>query len=175
MTRDTLIKHKEIVIICEKNASIIANFNVLLTQLDSKPIVQPIINYIIVKQPLTCSNCGKTGHAKKTYHNKKKEEHVIHFVSIKIIEPVAKIIAKPVKLVKVPLRYPCMICSSSKHHTLAHPQKMKIQNMFRTKPTITSIVVPTTSRLIMYQIMYLPLSPHTTKYQNNKCLENVNQ
>jgi hypothetical protein len=38
MTRDTLIKHKEVAIIYEESGLVIANYNVLLTQLESKPI-----------------------------------------------------------------------------------------------------------------------------------------
>jgi hypothetical protein len=38
MRRDTLIKHKEVVMICEESGSIIANYNVLITRLKSKPI-----------------------------------------------------------------------------------------------------------------------------------------
>jgi hypothetical protein len=64
MTRDTFIKHKEVVMICEESELVITNYNVLLTQPESKLIAQPIINYIMTKQPLTCSNYGKTGHAK---------------------------------------------------------------------------------------------------------------
>jgi hypothetical protein len=121
MTRDTLVKHKETVIIYEKNGPIIVNYNVLLTQLDSKTIVQPIINYTTTKQPLTCSNYGKIGCAKETYHNMKKEKHVIHFVLTKVVEPTAKVIAQHVKPTRVPLRYPCMIYSSSKHHAFTCP------------------------------------------------------
>ncbi len=61
MARDTLIKHKEIVVICEKNGPIIANYNILITQLESKLIAQPIITYTTSRQQLTCSNYGKIG------------------------------------------------------------------------------------------------------------------
>jgi hypothetical protein len=93
-----------------------------------------------------------------TYHNRKKEKHVIHFVPIKVVELIAKVIAQPIEPTKVPLRYPCVIYSKFEHLAFTNPQKMKFQNMFCTKPTITSIVVPTTSRLILYQLMYLALS-----------------
>jgi hypothetical protein len=121
MTRDTLINHKKIVITYEKNGLIITNYNVLLTQLYSKPIVQPIINYITTKQPLTCSNCGKTSHAKKTCHNRTKEKHVIHFVPTKVVELIAKQIAQPIKPTRIPLKYPCMICFSSEHRAFTNP------------------------------------------------------
>jgi hypothetical protein len=73
MTRDTLINHKEVVVICEENELVIANYNVLLFQLESKLVAQPIVHCIITKQPLTCSNYGKTSHAKEICHNKKRE------------------------------------------------------------------------------------------------------
>jgi hypothetical protein len=38
MTRDTFIKHKEVAIIYEESGLDITNYNVLLTQLESKPI-----------------------------------------------------------------------------------------------------------------------------------------
>jgi hypothetical protein len=85
MTRDTFIKHKEVTMIYEENESVITNYNVLLTQPESKLVAQPTINYIMTKQPLTCSNYGKTGHAKETCHNTKREKHVILVVPIKLL------------------------------------------------------------------------------------------
>jgi hypothetical protein len=38
MTKDTLIKHKETIMICEKSESVIANYNALITQQKSKPV-----------------------------------------------------------------------------------------------------------------------------------------
>jgi hypothetical protein len=72
----TLIKHKEATIICEEKGSIITKvYNVLLTQLEVKSVVQPIVNYIMIKQQLTWSNYGKIGHAKENYHNRKREDN----------------------------------------------------------------------------------------------------
>ncbi len=50
MMRDTMIKNKKVAVICEKNGSIIANYNALITQLESKLVTQPIIIYTIAKQ-----------------------------------------------------------------------------------------------------------------------------
>lgn len=72
MRRDTLIKHKEVVVICEENGSIITNYNALIIQPKSKLVAQPIVHFTMTKQPLTCSNYGKTCRAKETYHNMKK-------------------------------------------------------------------------------------------------------
>jgi len=38
MTRNTLIEHKETIVICEESGLIIANYNDLITQLASKPV-----------------------------------------------------------------------------------------------------------------------------------------
>ncbi len=73
MTKDTLIKHKKVAMICEENGKVITNYNALIIQPKSKPVTQPIVIYATAKHQLTCSNHGKTGHAKETCHNKKKE------------------------------------------------------------------------------------------------------
>jgi hypothetical protein len=49
MTRNTLIKHKEITIICEESGSIITNYNALITQPKSKLVTQPILIYTTTK------------------------------------------------------------------------------------------------------------------------------
>jgi hypothetical protein len=79
----------------------------------------------MAKQPLTYSNYGKIGHAKKTCHNKKKEETTILFIPTKVDEPIAKDITQPIKLARIPLRYPCIICSN-----FDCPKKTKVQLMF---------------------------------------------
>ncbi len=53
----------------------------------------------------------------------------------------AKGIAQLVKPTKMPLRYPCIICSSSKHCDIKHPRKIEVQTMFQTKPNIIAIIV----------------------------------
>jgi hypothetical protein len=67
MTKDTFIKYKETTVICNKTKPVITNYNVLMIQLKSKLVAQPIITYTTTKQQLTCSNYGKTGHGKETY------------------------------------------------------------------------------------------------------------
>jgi hypothetical protein len=49
MTRDTFIKHKEIVVIYEESGPIIANYNALITQPKSKLVAMPIVTYTIAK------------------------------------------------------------------------------------------------------------------------------
>jgi hypothetical protein len=63
-------------------------------------------------------------------------------VPIKVDELMVEVIAQSIKPIGVPLRYPCIICSSFKHHTPDCPRKVKVQNMLWTKPTTTTNVVP---------------------------------
>jgi hypothetical protein len=80
------------------------------------------------------------GHAKKTRHNIKKEKLIVHVVPIKVVKPIVEVTAQPVKLAKVPLRYPCIICSSSTHRAFNCLRKVEVQNMFQTKPNITPTI-----------------------------------
>jgi hypothetical protein len=72
MVRNTFIKHKEVAIMCEESGLIITNYNALITHPKSKLVAQLVVTYIIIKQQFTCSNYGKTSHAKKTCHNRKR-------------------------------------------------------------------------------------------------------
>jgi hypothetical protein len=54
---------------------------------------------------------------------------------------VTEIIAQPVKPIIIPLKYSCIICSSSKHHAPNCLRKTNGQNIFRTKPTTTTTIV----------------------------------
>jgi hypothetical protein len=49
MGKDILIKHKEATMICEESGLVIANYNTLLTQLETKPIAQPMVTYITTR------------------------------------------------------------------------------------------------------------------------------
>jgi hypothetical protein len=49
MIKDTLIKHKEAVVICDENGLIITNYNALITQPKSKLVAQPIVTYTIAR------------------------------------------------------------------------------------------------------------------------------
>jgi hypothetical protein len=126
MARDTLIKHKEVVMIYEESGSIIANCNALIIHLESKLVPQLVFTYITIKQWLTYSNCGKTSHAKKTCHNKKKEERVVPITSIKVVELVVGVITQPIKPARLPLKYPCIICSYSEHRALDYLRKIEV-------------------------------------------------
>jgi hypothetical protein len=50
MAKNTLIKHKEATVICEKNGPVITNCKALTIHLESKPIAQPIVTYTTTKQ-----------------------------------------------------------------------------------------------------------------------------
>jgi len=93
--------HKEIAIIYEESGSVIINYNALIPHTKSKLVTQLVIIYIVVKQYLTCSNCGKTNHAKETCHNRKRKKPTVH-ASTKVVKSIVGVIARHVKLVRVP-------------------------------------------------------------------------
>jgi hypothetical protein len=62
MKRNTLIEHKEAVVICEESGPINLSYNALLTTLEVNIAVKPIVTIVITKSTLTCTNCGKTSH-----------------------------------------------------------------------------------------------------------------
>jgi hypothetical protein len=64
---------------------------------------------------LTCTNCGKIGHSVETYHNRKREVPVVPIVTIEYIKPIARTKTQPIKLKKIPIRYPCIISYNIKH------------------------------------------------------------
>jgi hypothetical protein len=59
MTIDTLIEHKEAIVVCEENGLISLNYNVLLTTPKTNIIANPTILVVITKSSLTCTDCGK--------------------------------------------------------------------------------------------------------------------
>ncbi len=87
------------------------SYNVLLTNV----IVKPIVPTIITKSTLTYTNCGKIGHSMETFHNRKKKVLVVPSAIVKSIKLIAGINTQPIKLGKILVHYPCIICSSIKH------------------------------------------------------------
>jgi hypothetical protein len=69
MRRNTLIEHKEVVVVCEESGPISLNYNVLLTTPETKTIVKHVIHVVITISALACTNYGKISHSIKTYHN----------------------------------------------------------------------------------------------------------
>jgi hypothetical protein len=53
MKRNTLIEHKEVVVVCEESGPVSMNNNVLLTTLKANEGVKPIILVVIAKSSLT--------------------------------------------------------------------------------------------------------------------------
>jgi hypothetical protein len=69
MKINTLIKHKEAIVVCEENEPISMNYNVLLTTPKANAGVKPTMT---TKLALICANCGKTSHLVEICHNNKK-------------------------------------------------------------------------------------------------------
>jgi hypothetical protein len=72
MTRNTLIEHKEVIVVCEKNELVNMSYNALLTIPKANVGVKLVVPSITTKSTLTCTNCGKTSHSIETCHNRKK-------------------------------------------------------------------------------------------------------
>jgi hypothetical protein len=58
MRRNTLIKHKEVVVVCEESGPNSLNYNVLLTTPEANIIIKLVVPIVIAKSTLTCTNCG---------------------------------------------------------------------------------------------------------------------
>ncbi len=63
---------------------------------------------------------------KKTCHNRKIKKPTVHVIPTKVVEPVVEMIAQPFKPTRMPLRYPCIIYSSSEHCALNCPKKTEV-------------------------------------------------
>jgi len=62
MKKNTLIEHKEAIVVCEESGLISLNYNVLLTTLKVNIVAKPVVPINITKLTLTYTNYGKTGH-----------------------------------------------------------------------------------------------------------------
>jgi hypothetical protein len=60
MKIDTLIEHKETIVVCEESEPFNLNYNFLLTTPKANTMIKPIVPVITTKSALTCTNCGKT-------------------------------------------------------------------------------------------------------------------
>ncbi len=109
MKRDTLIEHKEVVVVCEENGPVSLSFNVLLTTPETNTVVKPIIPVVIVKSALTCTNCGKTGHTLETCHNRKKNVLIVPTATVKSTKLITETKTQLAKLSRILVRYPCII------------------------------------------------------------------
>jgi hypothetical protein len=96
-----------------------------------QPLVQTMVKLVIKKKLVTIIL--------------KKKPTLL--VSTKVLKPVVKVIAQLVKLAIVPLRYPCIICFSSKHRAPKCLRKTKVHNRFRTKPTTIATIMTKSYKL----------------------------
>jgi hypothetical protein len=117
MKRNTLIEHKETVIVCEENGLVSLNYNVLLTTPKINTIIKPIVPVVTVKLILPCINCGKTNHSIETYHNRKREVLVVLIAIVKSTKLVARTKTQHVKSRKIHVHYPFIICSNVEHRS----------------------------------------------------------
>jgi len=62
MKKNTLIEHKEAIVVCEESGLISLNYNVLLTTLKVNIVAKPVVPIDITKLTSTYTNYGKTGH-----------------------------------------------------------------------------------------------------------------
>jgi len=131
--RNSLIEHKEVVVVCEESGPINLSYNVLLTTPEVNTIIKPIILVVTTKSTLTYTNCDKTGHLVETCHNKKKEVPSVPTVTFKSTKLITKIKTQLVKLGRIPICYPYIICFTKKHKYGECSRKIEVQNMFKTK------------------------------------------
>jgi pantothenate synthetase len=134
MKRGTLIEHKETIIIREENGLVSLSYNVLLTTQEANTVIKLVVIVVTTKSTLTCTHCGKTSHSLETCHNRKKEVSVVPTTTVNSVELVQKTKTQLVKLGRILVCYPYRIYSSAEHRSRECPQKIKVQNMFRTKP-----------------------------------------
>lgn len=83
MKRDTLIKHKEAIIVCEESEPISLNYNAILTTLEANIVTKHAVLVVTTKSSLTCTNCGKTCHTFETCHNMKMKVLVVPTTTVK--------------------------------------------------------------------------------------------
>jgi hypothetical protein len=133
MNKSTLIEHKKIIMVCEENEPISLSYNVILTTPKAKTVVKLVIIIIIIKSTLTCIYCGKTSHSMETYHNRKIEVLVVLTAMVEWIKPIRGNKTQLVKLRKIHVRYPYIVCFNVKHIFKKCPKKFELQNMFKTK------------------------------------------
>jgi hypothetical protein len=112
---------------------------------------------------------------KEICHNRKKEKLVIHVLyPLKVVKLVVKVIAQHVKLTRVPLRYPCIICFSFEHCAFDYPRKIEVQNMFQTKQTTIVTIITKNHKIDYVVVNVINVVMTLVKYQSNRLLKNVN-
>jgi hypothetical protein len=69
----------------------------------------------------------------ETCRNRKRKVPIVPIATIKSIKPIARPKTQHVKLGKIHVHYPYIICYSIEHRSIKCPKKIEVQNMFRTK------------------------------------------
>jgi hypothetical protein len=134
MRRNTSIEHKEVVVICEESGPINMSYNVLITTPKANAGIKHVVLDVTIKSALTCTNCGKIGHAVETCHNRKKEVPIVLTTIIKSTKPIVGTKTQLVKSRKMHVCYPSIICSNVEHRSRKCPTKFEVQNMYNIKP-----------------------------------------
>ncbi len=83
MKRNTLIEHKEAIVVCEENGLVNMKYNVTLTTLEANVTVKLVVHAVTIKSTLTSTNCGKTNHSVETCHNRKRNVLVVPIAIVK--------------------------------------------------------------------------------------------
>jgi hypothetical protein len=115
MKRDTLIEHKDIVVVCEEDGPISLSSNVLLTTLEANIVVKLAIPIVIAKSTLTCTNCSKIGHTLETCHNRKRNVPIVPTTMIKSTKLISKIKTQLAKSSRIFVCYPYIIYYNVEH------------------------------------------------------------
>jgi hypothetical protein len=139
MKKNTLIKHKKTTVICEESGHVSLNYNVLLITLEVNTMVKPTIHVVTTKLTLTCTNCDKINHLVETYHNRKRKVAIVPTTLVKFTELVTGTKTQHVKLGKIHVHYPYIICYSVKHRSRKCPKKIEVHNIFKTKPINSNV------------------------------------
>jgi hypothetical protein len=115
------------------------SYNVILIIVDVNTTVKPTIHVVTTKSTLTCTNCDKINHLIETCHNIKRKVAIVPIAIVKSIKIVAGTKTQPVKLGKIHVHYPYIICYSVKHRSRECPKKIDVYNMFKTKPISSNV------------------------------------
>jgi hypothetical protein len=81
---------------------------------------------VTVRSTLTYTNCGKTNHLVETYHDRKEKVLVMPTIIVKSMEPIARIKTQLIKLGKIHVHYPYIICSKVEHRSRECPKKIEV-------------------------------------------------
>ncbi len=83
LKRDTLIEHKEVVVVWEESGPISLSYNALLTTPHVSIVFKLVVHVVIAKSSLTSTNCGKIGHTFDICYNRKREVQVVPTTIVK--------------------------------------------------------------------------------------------